>query len=362
VILPRISLWRDGRHSNDYRFFDRNIAEFMNASGTGVLVHKYLGPIPQPGTGDLTKPGNATQSELNIQDLLFLENRDRKYEENVYKLRGCYQVADNSFDLSQFGLFLQTGTLYMTFHLTEMVNAIGRKIMNGDVLELQHLVDYETLDPNLPAALKRFFVVSDCTRGAEGYSPTWWPHIWRCKINPLVDSQEYRDIINKITVSEDNNTPIREIMSTYNKYTQINDAIVEQAEIELPQSGYDTTPIYHRSVDEYSANFSVNAYLGSTDTAPNGENVTQSVAFPADPDIGDYCLRVDFVPNRLFRWDGVRWRKIEDKVRTNITNNSADNKTQRNSFITNTNTYVDVYGNTQPQKQSLHNALKPKAD
>jgi len=362
VILPRISLWRDGRHSNDYRFFDRNIAEFMNASGTGVLVHKYLGPIAQPQSTDITQPTNATQSELNIQDLLFLENRDRRYEQDVYKIRGCYQVADNSFDLSQFGLFLQTGTLFMTFHLTEMINAIGRRLMNGDVLELQHLIDYDVLNPDLPAALKRFFVISDCTRGAEGYSPTWWPHIWRCKLNPLVDSQEYSDILKKITISDDSTTPLRDIMSTYNQYSSINQAIVSQAEVELPKSGYDTTPIWHRSTDEQTPDFSVNAYLGNTDAAPNGEPVTQGIVFPQNPDVGDYCLRVDFLPNRLFRWDGVRWRRIEDKVRSNITNNASDNVTQRNTFITNTNTYRDVNNNLQPQKQSLHEVLKPKAD
>jgi len=360
--LPRLSLWRDGRHTNDYRFFDRSIAEFMAASGTGVLVHKYLGPQANPDSTDLTQPANATQSELNIQDLLFLENRDRKYEPDVYKLRGCYQVTDNSFDLSQFGLFLQTGTLYMTFHLNKMIDSIGRRLMNGDVLELEHLVDYDVLDPDLPAALKRFFVISDCTRSSEGYSPTWWPHIWRCKLNPLVDSQEYRDIINRITVSEDDNRPLREIMSTYNQYSDISDTIVAQSEIELPKSGYDTTPIYHRSLDENTADFSVSAYLGNTIGAPNNETVSQGITFPENPVEGDYCLRVDFLPNRLFRYDGTRWRKIEDKVRTNITNNSDTNKTQRNSFVNNNNTFVDVNGNVQQQKQSLHDALKPKAD
>lgn len=360
--MPKLSLWRDGRHTNDYRFFDRNIAEFMAISGTGILVHKYLGPLPQINSTDISQPANTTVSELNIQDLLFLENRDRKYEENIYRLRGCYQVQDNSFDLSQFGLFLQTGTVYITFHLNEMINALGRKIMNGDVLELEHLIDYETLDINIPAALKRFFVVTDCTRGSEGFSPTWWPHIWRCKINPLVDSQEYRDILNKITISEDSNTPLRDIMSSYQRYAGINDAVISQAEQILPKSGYDTTPIYHKSNDENSANFAVNAYLGSSDTTPNGENVSQGISFPENPIEGDYCLRVDFVPNRLFRFDGSRWRKIEDKVRTSITNNSNNNQTQRNRFINNPNTFVDVNGDTQPQKQSLHDALKPKAD
>lgn len=360
--MPRISLWRDGRHTNDYRFFDRNIAEFMTASGTGVHIHKYLGPLPQPDSTDISQPTNINTSETAIQDLLFLENRDRKYEQDVYRLRGCYQVADSAFDLSQFGLFLQTGTLYMTFHLNEMVNALGRRLMNGDVIELQHLIDYDVVNPDLPAALKRYFVVSDCTRGAEGYSPTWWPHIWRCKLNPLVDSQEYSDILKRITVSDDNNTPLRDIMSTYSRHIEVNTSVVAQAEAELPKSGYDTTPIWHRSLDEQTPNFSVNSYLGNTDIAPNGEPATQGITFPVDPSIGDYCLRIDFLPNRLFRWDGVRWRRIEDKVRSNITNNAVDNVTQRNTFITNSNTYRDVNNNLQPQKQSLHEILKPKAD
>ena len=141
--------------------------------GTGIHVHKYLGPqVDTSPTTDATKPHYTTQSELNIQDLLFLENRDRKYDTSVYSLRGIYQVSDNDFDLTQFGLFLQTGTLFMTFHINDMIQTLGRKIMNGDVLELKHLIDYETLNPDLPAALKRFFVVSDCTRASEGFSPT----------------------------------------------------------------------------------------------------------------------------------------------------------------------------------------------
>ena len=108
--MPRLSLWKDGAHSNDYNFFDRRISEMFTISGTGVLVHKYLGPVTQTTQDDATQPVYANQSEMNIQDLLFLENRDRKYDPDVYRLRGIYQVTDNAFDLTQFGLFLQTGT------------------------------------------------------------------------------------------------------------------------------------------------------------------------------------------------------------------------------------------------------------
>ena len=360
--MARLSLWQDGKHTNDYKFFDRRISEMFTIGGTGILVHKYLGTVDQGPSDDPTKPRYTNQSEQSIQDLLFLENRDRKYDTSVYNMRGIYQVNDNDFDLSQFGLFLQTGTLFLTFHLNDMIENLGRKIMNGDVLELVHLTDYETLDPNLPAALKRFFVVSDTSRSAEGFSPTWWAHLWRCKINPLVDSQEYKDILTKITVSDTDPTPIRDLISTYDRYMEINDAIIAKAEIDVPLSGYDVEPIFHKSADTNSPDFKVEGYLSGQGLAPNGLPVVQGISFPALPAVGDYCLRVDYLPNRLFRYDGKRWLKVEDAVRTNLTNAADDNKTLRNSFINNSNTFVDVNGNTHSQKQNLNDVLRPRAD
>jgi hypothetical protein len=90
--------------------------------------------------------------------------------------------------------------------------------------------------------------------------------------------------------------------------------------------------------------------------------VVQGISFPASPAVGDYCLRVDYLPNRLFRYDGKRWLKVEDAVRTNLTNAADDNKTLRNSFINNSNTFIDVNGNTHSQKQNLNDVLRPKAD
>jgi hypothetical protein len=90
--------------------------------------------------------------------------------------------------------------------------------------------------------------------------------------------------------------------------------------------------------------------------------VVSGIAFPTTPDTGDYCLRLDYMPNRLFRFDGKRWIKVEDAVRTNLTAGAADNKTLRNSFISNTNTFVDVNGNVHNQKQNLNDVLRPKAD
>jgi len=389
--MARLSLWKDGRHSNDYKFIDRRISEMFTIGGTGVLLNKYLGPVQQTGSTDPTKPDYTNQSEMNIQDLLWVENRDRKYDENVYKMRGIYQRADSDFDLSQFGLFLQTGTLFMVFHLRDMVDLIGRKLIAGDVLELEHLKDYDTLDPDLPAALKRYYVVGDASFAAEGFSPTWWPHLWRVKLNPLVDSQEYKDILNKIKAGENTDTPVGQILSTYDKFLNINEQVVAQAEVDVPLSGYNTDSIYTLPVTpdrtspigesvtvdsmEITADQldptadqgisspldKVHGYLTGNGQAPNGLVTGAGIGFPGNPKEGDYFLRLDYLPNRLFRYSGQFWTKVEDNVRTNITP-GVDNKTQRGSYLNNTNTYVDSSGVTHNERQSLSKALTPKAD
>ena len=273
--MSRLSLWKDGKHTNDYKFMDRRISEMFTIGGTGVLLNKYLGPIQQTGSTDPTVPDYLNQSEKNIQDLLWLENRDRKYDQDVYKMRGIYQRADQDFDLSQFGLFLQTGTIFMTFHLRDMVDMIGRKLMAGDVLELQHLKDYDALDQDVPAALKRYYVVGDASFAAEGFSPTWWPHLWRVKLNPLVDSQEYKDILDNIKAGDGTNTPVGQILSTLDKYQAINEAIVQQAEIDVPTSGYDTSSIY-----TLATTASGDQPLGSNNASADNSGITADNSLP----------------------------------------------------------------------------------
>ena len=106
--MPRLSLWNPVKR-NDFNFIDRIVGEHIYAGGTGVHIHKYLGVQETPESGDSTRPSTGGEdTEVFIQDLLFLENRDRKYDKNIYELRGQYNMQDNDFDLTQFGAFLQT--------------------------------------------------------------------------------------------------------------------------------------------------------------------------------------------------------------------------------------------------------------
>ena len=181
--MPRISNYRPSR-GNDYYFLDRVILEQFTVGGTDVLIHKYLG----------TDDGDVIKDATQIQDLLFLENRDRKYASDIYRIRGIYNVQDIDFDLSQFGLFLSNDTIFMTIHITSSVKTVGRKIMSGDVIELPHLED-EYAANDYEASLKRFYVVEDVNRAAEGFSPTWYPHLYRLKLKQLTDTQEFSDIL-----------------------------------------------------------------------------------------------------------------------------------------------------------------------
>lgn len=369
--MPRLSIYKPEK-SADYRFIDRNIKETFQIGGTDIFVHKYLGP-KEPETGTPSQPRSVSDiPETKIQDLLFLENRDRQYSDDLYTLRGIYNVQDLDFDLSQFGMFLQNDTVFITFHMNSTVEAIGRKLMPGDVFELPHLKDEYALN-DFQVSLKRFYVVEDINRSAEGFSQTWYPHLYRCKCKPVMDSQEFKDIFDK--ESGEAGKSLRDVMSTYDKEMQINTAVLNQAAEDVALTGYDTDKFFVLPTDD-NGNVDTtgpqagtlqtpagNYYVGyNTGNAkpPNGATYSFGVAFPSSSDKGDYFLRTDFSPNRLFRYNGNHWLKVEDNVRT-VPPSSVNTKTQLGTFVNNTNTNT-INNESVEERQSLSEALKPKAD
>ena len=382
--MPRLSLFKPEK-GNDFNFMDRNIAEMFQVGGTDAYIHKYLGPNDQGESSDATQPQRSgdTLNELAIQDMLFLENRDRKYDQDVYHTRVIYNVSDIDFDLSQFGMFLQNDQVFMTFHIKDIVEALGRKIMSGDVIELPHLKDDHSLDENDTEALKRYYVVEDVSRAAEGFSKTWWPHLYRVRCKGITDAQEYRDILG----NKDENVS----QKTRDKELEINDKIVELAEADAPESGYNTKQLHvmptdedgkialvtvdddlkvdsgHINVDKVfqspDANGYLEGYLTGDGIPANGETYSFGTTFPTQPVEGMFFLRTDYTPNRLFRYDGRRFVKIEDNVRVTMTHTDTRN-TSKHSFINNTNTTPSATDGSSnvPERVALSKLLKPQAD
>ena len=438
--MPRLSLYRPNKTS-DYKFLDRTISEMYTVGGLDIYIHKYLGPSTgDPGDADATLPVYDTQNPLFIEDLLLLENRDRAYDPDVYVQRGVYRVADIDFDLTQFGLFLNNDTLFITFHYNDMIDTIGRKLMSGDVIEVPNLKDYHPLDTSIVKALPKWYVIQDASYASEGFSQTWLPHLWRVKATPMVNAQEYNSITKQ--AFEPNNiwdpgnlypsgtvvnngdkfyTAIREVppgtditnttywaektpdtiggkTSTRTKDLEINDAILTQAAVEVPLTGYDTVKFYilPTTEDGQPAAAGLTAdqtpptvdgtqggegttprgdgytvgYLTGDGVAPNGLPITAGVGFPADPSAGDYTLRLDYFPNRLFRYDGLVWVKIEDSVRTapvfepatGYTETTYNNSSLRAGFVNNRETVQTTDRGAIPSRQSLSDILKPNAD
>lgn len=431
--MPRLSLYRPEK-GNDYKFIDRQISEMFQVGGTDLYIHKYIGPKnPADGEATADRPQYDVIAETNIQDLLLLENRDRKYDTSIFKIRGVYNVQDLDFNLSQFGLFIDNDTVYLTVHINDFVKTIGRKPISGDVIELPHLRDEFALN-NYDVSLPRFYVISDVGRAAEGFSVTWYPHLYRLKLNKISADQQYADILTRPTDEDANfvgdydpnttyhpgdvirhegilytviaettgnlppnttyfslyqGTTLENILSTKGKNLEINDAILNQAELDAPKSGYETRQFFTLAVDpltgkpllttadEIDIDASENnldassvmerpvrsgytGYMLGDGIPENGANFGSGVSFPVNPIVGDYFLRVDFLPNRLFRYDGGHWIRKEDAVRHTLTN-TDDRSTLRGTFVNNTNTIV-ANGEVVPQKQSLSKVLKPKAD
>lgn len=362
--MPRLSLYRPEK-SNDYKFIDRQCSEMFQVGGTDVYLHKYLGPkIAAEGTAD--QPIYDAIKETNIQDLLFLENRDRKYGEEIYKIRGLYNVQNIDFNLSQFGLFIDNDTLYMTVHINDFIKYIGRKPLSGDVIELPHLRDDFALN-DYDISLPRYYVIEDVGRASEGFSATWFPHLYRLKLKKITDSQQFADILDKPAVNADGlpgDRTLRELLSTHSKELEINDAVLRQAETDSAKSGYETRQFYTLAVDTQgkpilntadntttldASNNSTTAlennarpqrtgytgYLVGDGFPSNGYDFGHGIQFPEMPADNDFFLRTDFMPNRLFKFNGTRWVKIEDAVRMNMTNNDTKN-TLKSGFINNT--------------------------
>jgi len=558
--MPRLSLYRPNKQ-NDYRFFDRTISEQLTVGGTDLYIHKYLGPSAATPSVDYTQPQYDVLRPENIQDLLFLENRDRVYDTNIYRLRGHYNVQNLDFDLSQFGLFLNNDIIFIVVHYNDMIDIMGRKLMVGDVLELPHLVDYNPLRDTIPVALKRFYQVTDSNYASEGFSQTWYPHLWRIKCEPLVDSQEFSQILQE-PINQDNylglwdstktyppgyvisygdknytskievpigiappddtyweldpNQNLKDIMATYNKNIQVNNAILEEARRLVPKAGYDRSNLYvvptygeyetntelsgkynqpappininisssgapipavgtvvmmrnpnyknpspairisrevamsiwdmtaDTGIPELQSYQSINletmqlaptrigtgsgpvegdrvlvvnslgaitgpygtadntyatadqnpelpgftgtistqmdfradcdpayqfiarstprtfgytmGYLDGDGTAPNGLPTGAGIVFPQNPQVGDYFLRIDYLPNILYRWDGRLWVRISENVRTQTGFTSGD-LSQTSSFINNSNVTVLTDGTTTTQAQPLSSIL-----
>lgn len=355
--MPRISLWNPYAHA-DTKLIDRISGESLRVGGVGVLIHKYIGPA---SGGD----------ETTIDDVLLLENRSRRYDDTVYNLKCQYTPQDTEFDLTQFGIFLSSDVIRIDFHLTDMVDSIGRKLMSGDVLEFVHVRD-KTLSGE---SINKFYVVQDGMFSSSGFGATWNPHFWKIKAKEMTDSEEFKDIVVKAAQNQSagkvgnglglmpadfiddlNNEicTIKDAISSYCTYVGITDKIVELAEKEVEfDPKYVEVEHLYISVDS-NGYPTVREWLNGSENPPNGNPLKGiGTEFPDDMIDGEYFLRIDFTPDRLFQKQGNRYIRIYDNLKRIWTayDQSLD------PFIDNTNIITLQDGTKVTERQALSKAI-----
>jgi hypothetical protein len=358
--MPPLTLWKGpGIRSKDYKFFDRQASEYIRISGTEFYIHRYMGPAETHGSTP-----DPEDNILTISDLVNMEIPNRKYDPDVYSLKGHYMVSDTEFDLKQFGLFLSSDTTFITFHLNDMVNQLGRRLMSGDVIEVLHWRDTTSLDGK---PTNKWYVVDEGTKPAEGFGPTWWPHLWRVKCQPLTNSQEYQDILNQelddrgdgipgASADQNGNIPtVGDLTSTYNKDLEINDAILGEAVAAVPFRNYQSQHFY---VSQKDLNKRPDVFSSDGIPPNHSKPVPSGTAFPGEYAVGDYFLRIDYVPPVLFVRSTSKWSLVE----TNYRSEWLPAGRVLASFINNkaTTTYTD--GTTALERQNLRTAIKPQID
>lgn len=369
--MAKISLWKPIQ-GDDYKYIDRMAREYVDLGGTGVYVHKYIGPIIGEGDANKSNVGDGvTTDELTIDDVLLLQNRSRNYDPDIVELRGAYTVSDTDFDLSQFGIFLTDDTIFMTFHLNDNVERLGRKLMPGDVLELPHLREYFPLDDSRPA-INRFYVVEDASPSAEGYGPRWWSHLWRVRAKMMPASTEYQAILDRIAgdgqtleslppgEGDDCCEDTLGDAITGGGTTDINDGIEEQAarDVMYDPLWYDAAHLWV-CIDPITQEHELILWKTGDGQPANGIALAGSGdTFPDSLVENDYYLRTDFTPQPvLYQKRGTKFYRIETdqrKLPWTAANQLLD------TFVDNDNTTTNDDGTTQPERTALSKAVRAR--
>jgi hypothetical protein len=358
-------MWNSGLKDLDYKFIDNLISEHMDISGTAVYCHLYEGVYDQTANG-IANAAVANGGITSIQDPLLLENRDRKYSDTVYELRGTYNVGDLEGSMSQYAMFIQDDTVMIEFHLNDMLSMLGRRLIEGDVIELPHLRDDSIPGPTVweeRPAINKFYVITDAHKATDGYSSTWFAHIWRIKAKPMTASQEFQDILDKQATDPFglDQGSIGDIMTTIGTDLGINEAIIESAKANFLHRNFETQHFWIRPGSELGDEY---PFVWAGDgVPPNGyETLGAGTSFPQSADIGDYYLRTDYSPSVLFRRIDKGWQMQE-------INYQEQEWTSAHrllwDFLNNTKDTTFKNGDVEKQKQALSKAVtkrKPGVD
>lgn len=267
----------------------------------------------------------------NIQDKIFMENRDRDYSEFPEKIKGSYQPFDSQSYISKFGVANAFGgeQYFIELNWSAAVQVLGRPIVVGDIIQLPSETQYTA---SLTPVLK-YLMVSDVGWSTNGYSAQWIPLMVRIIASPAFASPETQDVFGKLTEDYDE-MGVADVGDGVNnkKYQDISDidhTIRAQANTNVPERGEDTANVQKFSDELYewaddhglttlSDHDRTRNNWANDGMPPNGEPFTQGDDFPPSPKDKawhrlTYTRIRQGIPPRLYRFSAAKgsWIYLE---------------------------------------------------
>jgi hypothetical protein len=254
----------------------------------------------------------------DIQDQVFLENRDRDYAKGSVQFKVSYTPFDQVSDLSKFGF--QVADVYtFTTVFSTMVRALGRPIVIGDVLEIPSEMQY---DHNL-RPVRKFLEVTETGWAADGYSTSWRPITFRFQASQLIPSQETRDIFGTVDTQKyvvDDGTFLDGIEQIQTGVLTSTEAVNAEATLAVPEKGEQSREQASgtnrfRAPGSYDG---VGVYV-EDGLPPDGQTYTEGFKLP---DVGmatnGQYFRLNYDPklniaSRLYKFSGIKnaWILVE---------------------------------------------------
>lgn len=296
--------------SKDTEMIDNLVREHIEIGGVVVYVYRLKGAAVQTRNfvNERTDPGIAPPvdigSFLGIQDPLYGEIRDREYDmDDIPRIRGVFKVSQNDMIYGRFGpQGLNNDVFSIEFHIHTVESLLGRRFIQGDVLEFPHLKDVS----NARNVTRKFYSVARVMKSPTGWDQRYTNHVLGLILSPVRDQQEFIQIMEQ---TDQYGKTVAEQVSVGERIMKLNRDMAEEAKRLAPDSVWDTNDIYldpdnkHKGIDMWT----------DTGVPPDGLPYGQGAEFPLAPDDFDWFLRTDLYPNRLYQfYDGYWHTKQKD--------------------------------------------------
>lgn len=352
--LARITKGRIERSENGIQWYGVAIINLPNNDTLNTISFKHSVPNRFWRLRPLAFTGNACDSwgvqafEMhdfaetqlsNIQDKIFLENRNRDYNNEVIGLKGYYELLLAPTELLKMGMGIPSATYIIKVSFSACVAAIGRPIVIGDVIELPSETQYT---PDLTPK-KRFLEVTDVTWDTASYTPNWYPLLLAITAEPALASEETQDIFGDLVKNVDSSGLFtnNDTNEQYQDFETVTQTITQEALTAVPEKGsegsntireFEISELDQATLDGFphlsKLGFNRTGLYVEDAIPQNNAPFTEGPTLPLSPKDREYH-RLTYqgtakdVPTRLYRYSTIkgRWLFLETDRREQYNSN-----------------------------------------